>query len=71
MNPGLSPQLDEFHPQFDVEKSITPAKELTKLAERVGLILQVSRWLFFTRSSIICLKYGYVSLFLVDRRNRL
>jgi hypothetical protein len=46
MNPGLCPQLDEFDPQFDVEKSITPAKELTKLAERVGLILQVSRWLF-------------------------
>jgi hypothetical protein len=46
MNPGLSPQLDEFHPQFDVETSITLAKQLTKLAERVGLILQVSRWLF-------------------------
>ncbi len=46
MNPGLSPQLDEFHPQFDVEKSISLAKELTKSAERAGLILQLSRWLF-------------------------
>ena len=36
MNPGLSFQLAEFHPQFDVEKSITLAKELTKLAERSG-----------------------------------
>jgi hypothetical protein len=45
MNPGLSPQLDEFDPRFDVEKSIILAKELTKLAERDGF-LQVGRWLF-------------------------
>jgi hypothetical protein len=44
--PGLSSQLDDLHPQFDVEKSISLAKELTKLAERARLILQVGRWLF-------------------------
>jgi EAL domain-containing protein (putative c-di-GMP-specific phosphodiesterase class I) len=46
MNPGLFSQLHEFDPQFDVEESISLAKELTNLAERDGLILQVGRWLF-------------------------
>ncbi len=45
-HPSLSSQLDDLHPQFDVEKSISLAKELTKLAERARLILQVGRWLF-------------------------
>ena len=70
MNPGLCPQLDEFHPQFDVEKSITLAKELTRLAERVLLILQVSRWLLGTFLNYRS-EFGCVSLFLVDRGNRL
>jgi hypothetical protein len=43
---SLSSPFDGLHPQFDVEKSISLAKELTKLAERAGLILQVGRWLF-------------------------
>jgi hypothetical protein len=30
----------------DVEKSIRLAKELTRLAERARVILQVGRWLF-------------------------
>jgi hypothetical protein len=46
MNPGLSPELNEFHSQFDVKKSFSREKEMTRLAELDGLILQVSRLLF-------------------------
>jgi len=69
-HPGLSSQLDDLHPQFDVEK-INQSREGINQVSGAGQVNPASWPLaIFKRSSIICLKYRYVSLFLVDRGNR-